>query len=131
MRRNFVLISEISLCSGGVVFDLHNDYRFDGLTYRPNGDFGLTWSSVSDDLHVLLILFNGVEWLRVESIAARSDVDGNSCLDFVGFLHPDDEGVMDGFLFEDQSSMEHHLIFGFSGGLAIRVYAGSVEMRCI
>jgi hypothetical protein len=131
MRRNFSLRSEVTLYSGDSIFDLHNDYGFSGFSYNPKGELNLTWASLSDGIQGLLIAFRAVSWLRIETVGPRSRVDENSCLDFVGFLHPDDEAIMDGFLFEDQSSIMHHLIFRFNGGLAIRAYAESAEVRLV
>lgn len=57
--------------------------------------------------------------------------DGGRTLSFIGFLHPDQEEIMDGCVDEHEATEEFHFIVGFEDGGALKVYADEVfvELR--
>lgn len=124
MKRNFSLATEVVVVTEGVRYDLHNDYDFEQFFYDAVlNTFLLKWRHTKIEGNCFSIKFKDVLWIRIKGMESGVPFAENGCLDFMGYLHPDDDLIMDGFLQEDFSSDRHHLIFCFSAGLAVRIFA--------
>lgn len=61
--------------------------------------------------------------LAIEGIDPQMPRIEDMRLSFMGYLHPDDLAVMNGFLLEESSSSSHHMIFAFEGGFVLKIFA--------
>lgn len=125
MDRNFSIASTIDILSGSQLYDLHNDFDFMGINFEVSSSYlTLLWANNREELR---ICFQLVKFLRMKGFDEAMPRQEDSRLSFMGYLHPDDVDLMDGFLTEDLASENHHLIFCFEGGLSMKVFAASAE----
>jgi len=117
------------------VLDLHNDFDFNSLIYDANlGQVSLSWTKSEGDWvaeavpQKIKMNFDGVSFFSTQIIPKEHDKSDRLTLSFVGYLHPEDIGLMDGCLDERESDWSYHMIFSFENGLAVKIY--SDQVRC-
>lgn len=125
MYRNFSIASTVDIFSGGQSYDLHNDFDFIGANFEaPSSHLTLLWANNREEIR---ICFQSVKFLRMNGFDEAMPREEDSRLSFMGYLHPDDVDLMDGFLTEDLAGEKYHVIFCFEGGLSMKVFADSAE----
>ena len=130
MRRNFSITSTIELASQGQSYDLHND--FDAIKVEldiANNLITIFWRSLRCQNALASIRFEGLQSLALKGFDISMPREEDRRLSFMGYLHPDDVEIMDGFLPEEGPMKDSPMIFCFEGGLAIKVFAISAEFR--
>ena len=131
MKKNFTVTSPISIQIGKAHVDLHNDFEFHQLVFDlSERKCLLIWSDEKNDASVardhLRITFHNVKIFSVRERQPEYPLKEDQNLSFVGYLHPDDLSIMNGFLPEENSSNNFHMIFGFESGFSIKLYADEV-----
>lgn len=130
MKRNFSAVTETTLRVLGKDFDLHNDFAFDGLRFVPTArQAEIAFKCRTSQSLALVITFETVSIFRVFGLKTDMPFDEDECLDCFGYLHPDDLNVMDGFLPEDASTEDYHMIFIFRGGLVLKLFAEEARAK--
>lgn len=128
MIKNFEILSETSVIYECRVYDLHNDYAFNGFELNSRENYiTLRWEKITSEDEFLSIEFADLEFLRVRGIDLDIPRKEDACLDFLGKLNQADVEIMDGFIpnYEDPAA---HLIFSFNGGLAIKIFSASAKI---
>ncbi|MBU3057894.1 hypothetical protein [Pseudomonas indica] len=137
--ENFKIIDSIAIEYGGYYLDLHNNFNFVGLVYDvPRQRIELEWNknlgewSRNERYEKIKLTFDAVSVFCVRARDQAKPFSEDECLSYIGYLHPDDMDVMDGFLPVGQSSDDYHVILGFEGGLVIKLYSriARVEVLC-
>jgi len=112
---------------------LHNDFDFAGLEYSAKAAvFRLRWTKSLGDW----VAADAPETIELVCVSPSCLIirhgDGAfaspSTLEFAGYLHAEDQDVMDGYLERDEVAGPYHLIFVFQGGLAIKLAAESISV---
>lgn len=130
MKRNFSAVTETTLRALGRDFDLHNDFSFDGLCFTPTTRKAeIAFKCRTSQSITLVITFEAVSVFRIFGLKMDMPFDEDECLDCLGYLHPDDLDVMDGFLPEDASAEDYHMIFIFRGGLVLKLFAEEARVK--
>ena len=129
--ENFTLEQGYTLVLDGVTYDLHNDYDFIRFSYTsPDSKTVLLWQKCRGDWTdpdapaYIRIAFSGTTFLMTVC-EEDSDVSPHSTLEFAGYLHADDLQNMHGYLDRTEISDDYHLIFGFEGGMTIKLKAAN------
>lgn len=133
--ENFRMASSTVLEFDGVYIDLHSNYDFCGLSYDVSDKcVVLKWKRCSglwaegDIYKSVDLVFNSVQVFGVRPRCNDKPFSEDDSLGYMGYLHPDDIDVMDGFLFPEQARGNYHLIFGFESDLVVKLYSESVEL---
>ncbi len=130
MRRNFSIVTETTLRTLEGDFDLHNDFAFDGVRFVPTArKVEVAFKCRTSQALLLVIAFDAVSVLRALGLKTDMPFNEDECLDCFGYLHPDDLDVMDGFLPEDVSTEDYHMIFIFRGGLVLKFFAEEARAK--
>ena len=118
--------------------DLHNNFNFAGLTYEVSEQrIELEWYRVlgewsrNERYEKIKLIFDAVSVFCVHARDQAKPFSEDECLSYIGYLHPDDMDVMDGFLPVDQSSDGCHIVLGFEGGLVIKLYSGVARIEVL
>ena len=130
-KERFRLIEGHALTWKDRIVDLHNNFDFDQFSYSvKDSRVSLSWCRCKghwvsdDDPAAIKVIFTGVYFLMIESNACDESIDP-STLDFAGYLSVEDVMVMNGFLELDEVRGNYHYIFGFEGGMKIKIGAAS------
>lgn len=129
--ENFTLEQGYALVVEGKTFDLHNNYDFIRFSYSSTkSEVVLLWRRSKGDWvepdapTFIKIVFSGTTFLKTV-YEAGDDVSPTSTLEFAGYLRTDDVPTMNGYLERTEIAGDYHLIFGFDGGMAIKLRAAS------
>ena len=132
---NFSVADSVAIEYEGCYFDLHNNYDFTGLTYEVNSQrVILEWSKGESEwaekeiYSSLKLVFDFVSIFNVTSRISGQPFSADDCLSYMGYLHPDDIDLMDGFLPRENADESYHLVFGFEGGQVVKLYAETVKL---
>lgn len=133
---NFKIADSIAIESGAQYFDLHSNYDFRGFAFNTkDNSLTLEWTKCTgawaekENVNFLKMMFDKVSVFAVKSRDIDIPSSENETLAYVGFLHPDDTELMEGFLPPEYNSGEHHLVFGFESELVIKVFSKSVVLH--
>lgn len=112
--------------------DLHNDYEFESLQYDvATQSVRLTWFRSIHASNVLpvkvTVLFERISLFKIEFDSLEEAKCDAGTLKFLGFLHPDDREIMDGYLEQEEADSTYHIILGFENGLSVKCYAETVS----
>lgn len=130
MQRNFSITSTVELLYDGHSYDLHND--FDALKIEldlAQNSLTLWWEASRKPLNgqsLICIRFTSLQSLNLKGIDEGMPRKEDRRLSFMGYLRPDDES-MDAFLPEEMAKDGYCMIICFEGGVAVKVYATSVQ----
>lgn len=128
MKRNFFLRSEIEIECGVEKFDLHNDFYCTLIRFSPaDGSISLVWRGVRSDIQ-LTLEFEQVSFLSLAGFDSGMPRKDDKVLSFAGFLHPEDQSIMDGFLTEEMSHDGYHMIISFEGGMTVKLLSESATL---
>jgi hypothetical protein len=128
MKKNFKIGQSNELIKSDVVYDLHNEFDFLGITlktsdrtlrlvFKPN-------SQLENSNSPIVLNFQNVDYLEF-STNFGSQI--NSGLDEIGYKNPNDRD--DNWLkSEQQANCDDHLFFRFDKGEFIRVFCQKVEL---
>ncbi len=137
MKIENFLVSDDSIAVEyeGNYLDLHNNYSFISFNYNiRTQQVELKWVKNQGEwaekelYNELKIIFNSVYVFKVNPRDVELPFSEDECLDCIGYLHPDDIELMDGFLTPDFADDSYHLVFGFQSGLFIKIYAETVYL---
>lgn len=135
---NFNLADSIGLSYKGSYFDLHSNFDFSSMHYNADDQsLILSWIKSHEEwakietCNEVSIIFKLVEVLKIIPREDDKPKSEDTTLSFMGYLHPDDLDIMNGFLPTEQKSEDYHMIFGFESGLSIKVYAETVYIQVI
>ena len=125
---NFETSEGYAIRMGSTWIDLHNDYDFETCLYDTASRSAiLSWvrsSRASSHLAQKVSLrFVDLRVFKVELLEGCVEPDDARTLNFLGFLHPDDLEIMDGYLDQEESDPTYHMILRFEDGLSIRCFA--------
>jgi hypothetical protein len=129
MKKNFSIATTVEISFSGCLYDLHND--FDAVRVEHDiADNALTiwWDDRNSVGQTLSIHFSSMRSLQLNGIDEEMPRKEDKRLSFIGYSRPDDKS-MSGFLPEELSEVDHHIILCFEGGLTMRVYAESVMAK--
>jgi len=129
--KNFHIEDNCAVVIDSKYFDLHNDFKLEGFRYDiANTEFELSWKSISQPQGILII-FQEVSYLKIRERDPDKSEQEDNCLDFLGFLHPEDSAEMDGYVDSRDVKDNYQMIFNFEGGMAIKVFAKQAELKLI
>lgn len=133
--ENFSIPDSVAIDFQGCYLDLHNNYDFSGLTYEVDSQrVTLKWSKSDGEwaekevYSGLSLVFDSVSVFSVSPRASEQPFSEDNCLSYIGFLHPDDIDLMDGFLPPENAGDTYHLVFGFDSGQVVKLYAEVVSL---
>jgi hypothetical protein len=127
MKKNFSISSMVEILYKNNLYDLHNDFNAIKIEIDTiNNRVTILWHSVRTVNIHCSFQFNSVSNLFLRGFDVTVPRKEDQRLSFIGYLHPEDES-RDGFLTEDMAFENYHIIFNFEGGIAIKVYAESVD----
>lgn len=133
--KNFKVVDSTGIEFLGQFLDLHSNYDFTSVSYDVcNKSVEMCWKKCSgswaenEKYQKLKLKFSSVSVFSVRPRDGEKPFSEDDCLSYLGFLHPDDLDLMDGFLPPDKSEDGFHLVFGFESELVIKLYADSVEL---
>lgn len=133
--ENFVIVDSGAIEYNGCYLDLHNNFDFTALTYdvskrcvvlewcRNQGE----WAG-KEKYERLKLLFESVSIFTVRPRNNAKPYSEDESLSYLGYLHPDDLELMDGFLPPEQSCNDYHLVLGFESGLVIKLYSETIRL---
>ncbi|HEY0839418.1 MAG TPA: hypothetical protein VGD74_04480 [Vulgatibacter sp.] len=118
MEKNFSVGDAIELVVGGVRYDLHNWYDFEGIVVLSEALAQLWFRSHNGNEPSLVLEINGVTDLEVSS-----GVLMGRCRDVeeIGYKHPSDRDL-DWLVAEERSTKRDHLVFRFGIDDYIRIH---------
>ena len=123
-----------ALVLDGQTLDLHNNFVFRAFEYSaPEATASLSWTRshgewvTAGDPASIRILFTNVTFLKME-LAFQGERTDPTTLSFAGYLHADDDIVMNGFLERHEVQGRYHVIFGFEDGTAIKIGASRASV---
>lgn len=133
--ENFLVIDSVAIEYDGSYLDLHNNFDFTALTYEVSTRrVALEWRKNSgewarnENYEKFKLLFENVSVFYVYTRNSSKPFSEDDCLSYIGYLHPDDVELMEGFLPPEQSGNDYHLIFGFESGLVIKLYSENIKL---
>jgi len=128
-KINFLVDSNHALDIGGRHIDLHNNFDFKNIEYSTEKNIlSLSWVKTkgdwvqSNEFEGLQIVFEDVLFLKIQGNVSSTLADRKT-LSFIGYLHPEDEELMDGCLDESEANPTYHMIFSFENSLAIKIFS--------
>lgn len=129
---NFEIRDGYAIVVDGRVLDLHNDFDFEEFRYDVVANRAtLAWTATGTRVsggRRFSLNFDSVDFLKVEGPGSDHEPDDARVLAFLGFLHPDQADVMDGFLEKNDGDGTYHMIIALESNLAIKIHAE--EVRC-
>ncbi len=136
LAKNFKIVDSIGIEFNERFLDLHSNYDFKSLSYDiQNKTIELGWTKCAGDwakdeiYQGLKLVFSCVYVFSVRPRDNDKSFSEDDCLSFLGYLHPDDLELMDGFLPLEKAGKNYDLFLGFESGLAIKLYAEAVELQ--
>jgi len=131
---NFEIGDNYAIKMGSTWLDLHNDYYFEACQYdAATNSVVFLWvrsklrSSDTVVAQKLAVRFANIKFLKTELLAGATATADANTLTFLGFLHPDDQEVMDGCLTQEESDSTYHMIFRFENGLSVKCFSETVS----
>ena len=104
---------------GGQDRKVENNFDFKNLEYSTEKNIlSLFWVKTkgdwvqSNEFEDIQIVFEDVLFLKIQGNASSTLADRKT-LSFIGYLHPEDEELMDGCLDESEANPTYHMIFAF------------------
>jgi len=135
LLENFKLIDSIGIELDGVYLDLHSNFDFVKLSYDIDGRcVEFDWNKNAGDwahkeqFERLKLIFKSVDIFCVHPRDSEKPFSEDDCLSYIGYLHPDDLSLMNGFLPPEQSEENYHMILGFESGLVVKIFSKSVVL---
>ena len=133
LLENFKVVDSIAIEIVGTFLDLHSNFDFVKLEYNIEERIvELDWKKCSgewaklEQYERLKLIFKSVEIFSVNSRDSEKPFTEDDSLSYIGYLHPDDLSLMEGFLPPEQSEDNYHMILGFESGLVLKIYSESV-----
>ncbi len=130
--EQFRLVAGHELICHGRSIDLHNNFLFSGLQYSDiDATASLLWHRsqgpwvAEDEPASVNIVFTDVEVLKMEPCQADLSNHAPKTVQFAGYLNAEDLDVMNGYVERKEATDDYHFIFGFEGGMAIKIGASS------
>ena len=128
MEKLFQLESSIELVKEGKCYDLHNQFDFAGLMFRPDGHrlqvYFLPNAEYGEGQVAVSIVLDDIDYLEFSPNFGASATDG---LNEVGFKSPLDRDH-DWLMGEKHFSSNDHIFIGFDGGAFIRAHCRLVDL---
>ncbi|MEP4149962.1 MAG: hypothetical protein ABJL73_01580 [Lentilitoribacter sp.] len=131
-KINFSVDSNYALNIGGQHIDLHNNFDFRNLEYLSEENaLSVSWVKTkgdwvqSNEAENLQIVFEDVLFLKIQGNVSNTLADRKN-LSFIGYLHPEDEDLMDGCLDESEANSTYHMIFAFENSLIVKIFSSKV-----
>lgn len=133
--ENFFIIGSVAIEYNGSYLDLHNNFDFTALSYEVstrrvvlewNKNLG-EWAR-AENYERLKLLFENVSIFCIHPRNSSQPFSEDDCLSYIGYLHPDDIELMEGFLPPEQSENNYHLVLSFESGLVIKLYSETVKL---
>jgi len=117
----------------GRALDIHNNFDFRKFEFAiVDDEITLSWLKTEGDwvaeneVNGFDLVFHGIQLFKVEGKLDGPNTESLNLSHF-GYLHPDDFDVMDGCLDEHESELNYPMIFVFSSGLSLKLYAKKVS----
>lgn len=127
MKKNFVVKSTIEIECSGRIYDLHNDFDCSRILFDPiSSSLALSWTSSASGM-LVQISFESIELLMLRGMDTEVPREEDRRLSFLGYTHPEDTDLMNGFLPEDLAGDDYHFILGFEGGVTIKLHCRSAR----
>lgn len=133
LLENFKIVDSIAIEFVGAYLDLHSNFDFINLAYNIDERVAeLDWKKCSgewaklEQYSKLKLIFKTVELFSVNPRECKKPFSEDDSLSYIGYLHPEDLSMMEGFLPPEQADDNYHMILGFESGLAIKLYSESV-----
>lgn len=134
--ENFHIHNDVGLKIESHLVDLHSNYLFCGFSYvLMEKRVVLDWRKRDDHwakeepFARLRMIFNDVSYFSVKSREQCKPFSEDSCLAFIGYLHPEDKEIMNGFLPKEKAKGNYDMILVFESDFAIKLYAETVRME--
>ena len=133
----FSFIDSYALKVQGEFIDLHNDCEFEGYFIDvAQGQLTLFWrrldqQEVSSAPRTFRFLVNGVRRIRVSPPRRDGELGAGRTVSFVGFLHVDQEEIMDGCVDYGEAGEGPDFIIGFEDESTPKVFgrSGTIEVE--
>lgn len=128
----FQFQNDVTIQIGDVFLDLHNDYDFVG--FEQSHAVTLTWHRSREDETLpqsVVLNFDGVSALRFCAAKGPSASGDAQTVAFLGFLDPDQEAVMNGFLDRSNVGPDADFIAGFEDTSALKISAKSIQAQMV
>lgn len=123
MRRNFEIRDGIALVVDGAYYDLHNDYRFQGLVRDISADtVVLDWEPLTPAGANLSLRFDNVAIFRATERDVAYPKSEARTLNMIGFAWPDEIENMNSFV-PNAGDESYHVVIEFAGGAAIKLFS--------
>jgi hypothetical protein len=123
VKRNYNVVSTIEVLFEGRVIDLHSGRDCTAINILPADQrLVVQWGKKGGDSDVQ-IEFLRVSFLAISGFDTLVPRSEDKRLSFIGYVHPEDKELMNGFLLEEMSSIEYHMIISFEGGMTLKIYA--------
>lgn len=133
--KNFKIKESYGIEYKGKFLDLHSNYDFIKFSYDVSSQaVFLEWNksqgewSVKEPFEKLIMKFSSISIFAMRSRDRQKPFSEDNCLSYIGYLHPDDFEVMDGFLPEKLANDSYHLVLGFESGMVIKLFCNDVEL---
>lgn len=130
-KERFHFVSGHALVWDGRTIDLHNNFDFDRFDYSAtDGTISLSWRRcegdwvADDDPASVQVIFASVHFLKVE-VGPCAEPAVPSTLEYAGYLSAEDVTIMNGCLERNEVQGDYHFIFGFEGGMTVKIGARS------
>jgi len=106
-------------------FDLHNEYDLTSHTYNEElKEAQFTWRKVNESKQITLC-FRDVTLYKTNPRDPSIPESEDLTISFIGFLHPDEIDVMDGYASNSDFIAGNHFIIGLESEAAFKVGAES------
>ncbi|QDO85226.1 hypothetical protein FM037_20765 [Shewanella psychropiezotolerans] len=138
LLENFKIVDSIAIEFTGTFLDLHSNFDFVKLAYNiEERTVELDWKKCSgewaklEQYKKLKLVFKSVDIFRVNPRDSEKPFSEDDCLSYIGYLHPDDLNLMEGFLPSEQSEDNYHMVLGFESGLVLKIYSELVLLVAV
>lgn len=135
--KNFRIANDfVGLEANGHYFDLHNNFSFQRLSY----EVGIReivfewvrreaeWIHPNDPLAIALV-FSNVEFFKIKERDFGESYLEDDCLSTIGFVHRSLINELEGYFKNEPDGEVDHLNICFNSGQAMKIVAGSAELR--
>lgn len=127
MIKNFKVKSMVEIEYSARTYDLHNDFDCSRILFDPiSSSLSLSWICSADG-RCVQISFEAIDLLALRGMDIEVSRKEDRRLSFLGYAHPEDTDLMDGFLPEDLAGDDYHFILGFEGGVTIKLHCRSAR----
>lgn len=136
--KNFKIQESYGIEYEGEFLDLHSNYDFVKYSYNVSCQSAeLEWVknagewATKEQFKKLILKFNSVSFFAVKARDEQQPYSEDKCLSHIGYLHPDDTEIMNGFLPEKMARDGYHLVLGFESDLFIKLLCADAELFTI